>query len=544
MFQDNFQKVLAVDDPKFNSAWVAGSAVKREVAAPLDKSRSVDVAVVGGGMVGISVAKYLQDQGREVAVFEAHQVGKGVSGHSTAKLSSLHKNVYTDVVKTHGAENGKHYYDINETGINMVEENVKKYNIQCEFKRDANYTFTTADNYVNQIKLEHESAQKAGIPTKLYEGVDIGLPFAYKVAVGLDNQAHFNSYAYIAGLANAFVSQGGIIYENTRVINITEKAKDSHILDIATSSPISTPSPASASQSPLTVTAQYVILATHMPILDRSGHFAFNKPVYSYVNSFSVKDETRLPVAMYMNIEDPQVSIRTYKPINSSQTFLIVGSAGHDTGSPPEGGNESGYKSVQPNTTQYFGLDYIDQMQYRWSAMDYIPADSVPYIGYMHRTSNIFCATGFNKWGLAFGASAGVIFHDLMNNKETPWTQLLDARRWDLKGSIVDLIKISFNVQKHLVLDKIKDRMNAVDIEDLGKDCGGYCKIGGELLGCYKDKEGKVHAVKPVCTHLGCDVLWNNGDRTWDCACHGSRFAVDGTVLHGPAVKDLETRAI
>ena len=55
-----------------------------------------------------------------------------------------------------------------------------------------------------------------------------------------------------------------------------------------------------------------------------------------------------------------------------------------------------------------------------------------------------------------------------------------------------------------------------------------------------RDEQGKVYAVKPYCTHLGCELSWNNLDKTWDCPCHGSRFTYEGKAIYDPAIKDLE----
>jgi len=67
---------------------------------------------------------------------------------------------------------------------------------------------------------------------------------------------------------------------------------------------------------------------------------------------------------------------------------------------------------------------------------------------------------------------------------------------------------------------------------------------GGQKLAAYRDEDGTLHAVDPVCTHLQCLVEFNDADKTWDCPCHGSRFTVDGKVLQGPAIKPLERKQL
>lgn len=64
--------------------------------------------------------------------------------------------------------------------------------------------------------------------------------------------------------------------------------------------------------------------------------------------------------------------------------------------------------------------------------------------------------------------------------------------------------------------------------------------MGHRKLAISRDAHGEVHVLSARCTHLGCIVSWNSAEVTWDCPCHGSRFAQDGSVLEGPAVKPLE----
>ena len=91
---------------------------------------------------------------------------------------------------------------------------------------------------------------------------------------------------------------------------------------------------------------------------------------------------------------------------------------------------------------------------------------------------------------------------------------------------------------KGLLIDKIKE----VDIlnYDLKCDTGKIIEIDGQKIGVYKSAEGQIYPIKPICTHLGCLLNWNQIDKTWDCPCHGSRFDYLGKNISDPAFEDLE----
>ena len=97
---------------------------------------------------------------------------------------------------------------------------------------------------------------------------------------------------------------------------------------------------------------------------------------------------------------------------------------------------------------------------------------------------------------------------------------------------------ITSQVLKSFVTNRIK--IKEKNLSAIKNDNGGIIKVNGASIGIYKDINGKVFAVNPTCTHLGCLLTWNNLDKTWDCPCHGSRFDYTGKNLYDPAFKDLE----
>lgn len=123
------------------------------------------------------------------------------------------------------------------------------------------------------------------------------------------------------------------------------------------------------------------------------------------------------------------------------------------------------------------------------------------------------------------------------------WASTFDANRLDLAPSAKKFVEENLNVAERFVGDRIR-HLTGKDVAELGPDEGAVVEASGERVGAYRDAEGELHAVSLVCTHLSCHVTWNPAERSWDCPCHGSRFDVDGAVLHGPAVRPLEPKTL
>jgi Rieske Fe-S protein len=102
-------------------------------------------------------------------------------------------------------------------------------------------------------------------------------------------------------------------------------------------------------------------------------------------------------------------------------------------------------------------------------------------------------------------------------------------------------VKENANVALHFIGDRVTKR-GGREAAELAPGEADIARLDGEKVAAFRDDDGTLHAVSPICTHLGCQVNWNSGDRSWDCPCHGSRFSPDGEILHGPAVRPLERK--
>jgi glycine/D-amino acid oxidase-like deaminating enzyme/nitrite reductase/ring-hydroxylating ferredoxin subunit len=479
----------------------------------LDRPLSVDVVVLGGGMVGISTALLLKRAGMTVAVVEADRVGAGVTGHTTAKLSSLHGLTYAKLSSSFGEDGARAHGAANQAGIEQVAQWVEEEAIDCDFRRKPNYTYATSRDTLGDIEKEVEAAQRAGLPASYTEDAD--LPYPIAGAVRFEDQAEFHPRRFLLALAALIPGDGSHVFERTRATGVSEGR------------------PCRVNTTGPTLTAGHVVVATHFPILDRGLYFARIHPERSYALGVRVHGAT--PQGMYISAEQPTRSIRSH-PTGDGEV-LIVGGEGHKTG---QGGDTlQRYKALERFAREHWDVESIE---YQWASQDNETVDHVPYIGKLAPVSHrIYTATGFKKWGLAQGVAAAMILEDLILERENPWADLYDPGRMKPLAAAKDLVTENANVATRFVGDRITKRGRR-DAADLAPGEADIAQLDGDKVAAFRDEDGTLHAVSPVCTHLGCQVNWNSGDRSWDCPCHGSRFSPDGEILHGPAVRPLERR--
>ena len=477
----------------------------------LEEDVHADVCVIGAGISGLSAALELSRRGASVVVLEARFVGAGASGYNTAKLSSLHGLTYSRLERSLGGEKARLYGNANERGIERVFELAEELGIDCDLRRKPNLVYSESADEREELEQEVEAARRAGLPASLVEDTD--LPFAIAAAVSFANQAEFHPVKYLAGLARALEADGVRLHEGT----------------LATSVDAGSPCRV-RTQAGRTVTSQAVVVATHLPFLDRGLYFARCHPERSYVVA-APYEAAAATEGMYLSTESPAHSIRAHEL--DGRTWLLVGGESHKTGQTDAAQR---YERLADWARERFGIE----PELRWATQDQMPADGVPFVGPVDPLSkNVFVATGYRKWGLAMGAAAGELLAAWVDGSDHLWKELFDTRRLRPKASASSFVKENANVALRFFGDRVVKRARVDSIEP------GEGRIVGAGLAqraVYRDESGELHTLSARCTHLGCIVNWNSGEKTWDCPCHGSRFGARGEVIMGPAVRPLPPR--
>ncbi|AHG04518.1 FAD-dependent oxidoreductase [Halobacterium sp. DL1] len=497
-------------DGQHRSIWLETSAETSYDA--LDGGTRVDTVVVGGGIVGITTASKLADAGQTVAVVDRDRILAGVTGHTTAKLTSLHGLLYDYLLEQFDEDRARQYADANQRAIDEVESTVEDRGIDCDFERVPAYTYVEDHDRRQAVRDEVEAARRLDLPASYTESTE--LPYDVAGAVKFEEQAQFHPRNYLLELAGDLVESGSHVFENTRALDVEPG------------------SPCRVSTDRGELVADDVVVATNFPFFDEGLYFARLEPKRSYVLAARLAGET--PDSIYYRQSDPYFSVRPHPA--GDESLVLFGGQNHKTGHEVSGVDR--YRKVEREARTRFD---VDSVEYRWSTQDYRSIDSVPFVGKLApHTKHVYVATGFGGWGLTNGTAAGMVLSDLILGRESPWTGVYEPTRFNASASTRELVKYNTESMRHFFEDRLKGRPSGVRV---GLDRGEAKIVDSEEgpVGVYRDERGEVHTVSAVCPHMGCHVEWNDGEESWDCPCHGSRFDYDGRVVHTPAVSDLET---
>lgn len=369
------------------SVW-SGSVKLPEFEA-LNGDKKTNVLIIGGGLCGLLCAYFLEQKGIDYILVEGDKIACGITKNTTAKITSQHGLIYSELINTMGKEKAHMYLGANQKALMEYEKLCQ--GIACDFEKKSAYTYSL--NNRQKIEDEVEAVNNLGFNAEFEE--KINLPFKTKGAIRFNNQAQFNPLKFIVE-----ISKGLNIYEKTFIRDITPHVAVSDYGKIR---------------------ADKIIVATHFPFINKHGSYFLKLYQHrSYVSAFENAPDVG---GMYVDENNKGMSFR-----NCNNMFLI-GGGGHRTGK-----NGGAWKEISDFAEKYYPNAKLKCL---WATQDCMSLDGVPYIGrYSNRTPDLYVATGFNKWGITSSMAAAMILTDIVMGNKNEFAEVFSPQRSILKPQL------------------------------------------------------------------------------------------------------------
>jgi glycine/D-amino acid oxidase-like deaminating enzyme len=504
-----------------SSLWTDGRVETGTAPQAVDDIHTADVVVVGAGITGLTTALLLARAGKKVVVVEARHVGACATGNTTGKVSVLQGGKLAHIASKHGAEVLRDYVTGNTEGRDWLLRYCDDHGLSVQ--REDDHAYAQNESGIPTARRILAAAREGGLGGA--EWVDeADVPFPFKGGVRLREQAQIDPLPYLDSVVTELERHGGTLLQGVRATSVTGTGPVRVNLRMSSA-------PADSRDSQAAISAQQCILATGTPILDRGFFFARLEAQRSYCMAFDVPGDITRP--MFISVDSPTRSVR-YAP-SAAGDKLIVGGAGHSVG------RKTAPSSGVAELARWAALHYPGAVQtHFWSAQDYHPADELPYVGpLLPKFESILVATGFDKWGMTNGVTAALALSSRILGGRMDWADAFASWSPHELSGVPTALQTNFKVGLHLAQGWLKPLVNRSAPTD------GQGTVSGPPWRLHADSvvDSVRRSVSPVCPHLGGIVNWNDSDESWECPLHGSRFAPDGTLLEGPATRDL-TRSL
>lgn len=494
------------------SYWVKSSSTRR--FAKLNDNCEVDVVVIGAGMTGVTTAYLLKKSGCKVALLDRGRVGGFDTFNTTAHLTCVTDARLHKLVSRFGKDTARLVWDGGRAAIDQIFNNIQAGKIDCDFTWVPAYLYPVdpkSESERRDLQEDVKLANQLGFPAEFIKTV----PLVNRCGVKFSHQAKFHPLKYLKGLLRTIPGHGSHVFENTEAEEVSDK-------------------PLRVKAGKHSIRCSYVVLATHTPLMGKTNLASatlFQSKLFLYT-SYAVGAKIprgAVEEASYWDTGDPY----NYLRIDSGQMddYAILGGEDHKTGQIKN--TEACYQRLERRLTKWIPGARIDS---RWSGQVIATPDGLPYIG--ETAERQFAATGYAGNGMTFGTLAAIMATDAYHKRRNPWQKLFDVHRKHLS----DAWRYA-QENKDYPYYMLRDWLGGAEgksLKSLGRNQGKILRLNGKKTAAFRNEHGKVTLCSPVCTHLKCIVEWNNTEKTWDCPCHGSRFAPTGEVLSGPAEAPLE----
>jgi glycine/D-amino acid oxidase-like deaminating enzyme/nitrite reductase/ring-hydroxylating ferredoxin subunit len=439
------------------------------------------------------------------------------TGHTTAHLTYITDVELRQLVRNFGENHAQAAWDAGAAAIDEIERMVSEEEIDCEFTRVPAYVHARVGGSPKKeaplLKKEADVAAKLGFDAAYVESA----PYFDLPAVRFANQAKFHPRKYLRSLVEKIPGNSSHVFEQSAATEFDAKKHRAKVnrnwigfgrVVVATNNPI----------VGLASIASSTLLQTKLSLYT------------SYALGARVPPGT-VPEALFWDTRDPYDYLRVDR--HPRFDYIVYGGEDHKTGQKKR--TQKAFVRLWQRLKKIVPDARVD---HRWSGQVISTPDGLPYIG--ENADHQFIATGYCGNGITFGTVAAMMARDWATGRKNPWTDLFAVDRKKLKGAAWNYVRENKDYPYYLIKDWIA-RPEAESVRELKRGDGMIIGSRRKKRAVFRDRDGKIHQLSPVCTHMGCLVRWNSAETTWDCPCHGSRFKPDGQVIAGPAEEPLKS---
>ncbi|MBK7402328.1 MAG: FAD-dependent oxidoreductase [Myxococcales bacterium] len=482
----------------------------------LQDGERVEVLVIGAGIAGLSVAYELTRRGIPALVVDDGPVGGGQTGRTSAHLASALDDRYYELASIRGEDAARLAAESHAAAIDEIERIVAAEAIDCGFARVSGYLVLAEGDDPEVLDRELGAGTRAGIALARLPDAPIA-SFRSGPCLEFRDQAEMNPMQYLDGLVRAVEKAGGRLLTGVHVRGVATSASDRKV----------------TLEDGRTILAGSVVVATGSPINDLFAVHTKQAAYLTYVVALRIPNGA-MPHLLLWDTGDPYHYVRCVAdPAQPGQELLLVGGEDHKTGQ--DDGHVPRAQRLEAWARQRF--PFAKERAYAWSGQVYETLDGLGYIGADPGSQEgVFVVTGDSGMGLTHGVIAGRLLADLITGVENPWTALYDPSR-KVPLAIGDYVRENANAAAQYASWLTRGDYEALD--QIPHGSGAILRDGAHKLAVYKDAAGQVTTRSATCPHLAAVVVWNDGEKTWDCPAHGSRFDCKGKVIQGPANTDL-----
>jgi len=488
---------------------------KAVVFPAVERDLRVDAVVIGGGITGVTTAYLLKRAGLTVALLERDRCGHGDTGHTSAHLTAITDRPFPELVRSFGRDHAEAIWDAGFAAIAEIARIAEDEHIDCDFSWVPGYLTerfnAPEERDAAQLHEIAEEAARSGFDAEYVPAV----PTLGLAGVRFDGQARFNPISYLSALAQRVAGDGSHVFEQSPVDAVTED-------------------PLKVQVGAHTISTSFVVVATHVPIVGKTNLLKATLlqtdlyPYSSYVLAARIAKGS-WPDALIWDLSDPYHFVRL-EP-RPTHDVVIFGGEDHKTGQVED-------TAERPDRLKSLLHRFLPNAEVirAWSGQVIATRDGIPYIG--ETSPHQFAITGFGGNGITFGTMGAMMARDCATGRTNPWSALFDVGRTRVTKGLWDYLKENKDYPYYMIRDRFAGAQGR-SLRAVPAGEGRIIDLRGDRVAAYRDAAGALSVLSPVCPHMGCHVAWNSAESTWDCPCHGSRFAATGALMRGPAEQGL-----